>query len=80
MLFEPEQVQSAISPNNFIAQEARIFSKAELADFWSRILFTKQPDTTLKILGKGILYDFLATCGQHSNDFYSPYDRNWLNP
>ena len=74
MLFEPEQVQSAISPNIFIAQ------KAELAFFWRRNLITIHPDNTLKLLGKGMLYDFLATSEQHSNDFYSSPDSNWLNP
>ena len=53
MLFEPEEVQSAISPNAFIAQRYGIpsTSSADLGTFWSRVLFTKQSDTTLKLLG-----------------------------
>ena len=35
--FEPKQVQSAISPNTFTAQEAKIYSNAELTTFWNRV-------------------------------------------
>ena len=43
-----------ISPNTFTAEDARIYSNAELNNFWNRVLFTKHSDTTLKLLKKAI--------------------------
>ena len=80
MLFEPKQVQSAISPNSFAAQEPGIYSNAEKTNFWNRVSFTKDSDSTLKVLGKAISYDFLITSEQHPTDFYSPPNWNRLNP
>ena len=37
--FEPTQVQTAISPDTFTAQDAGIYSQKE--PFWNRVLFTK---------------------------------------
>ena len=72
MLFETKQIQPAISPNIFTVQEAGNYSNGELTKFWNRASLTKHSDTTLKLLGKAISYNFLATSEQHPTDFYSP--------
>ena len=59
------------SPNSLTAQEAGTYSNTELTNLWNSVLFTKHSDTTLKLLGKAISFDFLATCKQHPTDFYS---------
>ena len=69
MLFGRKQVRPAKSPNTFTAQEAGIYSKAELPNFCYRVLVTKNSDTTLKLLGKDTSYEFLATSEKHSTDF-----------
>ena len=48
-LFEPSHFQFATSPNTFAAQEAGLYSNAELIDFWNRASFTKHSDTTMKL-------------------------------
>ena len=40
----------------------------------------KHFDTTLKLSGKAISYDFLPTSEQHPTDSYSPPSRNRFNP
>ena len=55
MLFEAKQVHSAKRPFPFTAHEVGIYSNAQLANFWNRVLFTKHSDTTLKLLGKSYL-------------------------
>ena len=64
MLFESEQVQPAISPVTFTAQEAGIYFNAELTTFWNRVLSLKHCDATLKLLGDAMTYDFLANYGK----------------
>ena len=59
LLFEPSQIQTAISPNTFTAQDAGIYSQKELKHFWNRVLFTKHSDNTLQLLGKAISYEFM---------------------
>ena len=59
LLFEPQQIQTSISPNTFTAQEAGIYSQQELRNFWDRVLFAKHSDNTLQLLGKAISYDFM---------------------
>ena len=59
LLFEPTQIQTAISPNTFTAQDAGIYSQKELKHFWNRVLFTKHSDNTLQLLGKAISYEFM---------------------
>ena len=54
LLFEPTQIQTAISPNTFTAQDAGINSQKELKHFWNQFLFTKHSDNTLQLLGKAI--------------------------
>ena len=77
-LFEPKQVQSAISPTTFTEQESGIYSNAELLHFSNRVLF-KHSDTTLKFLRKAKSFDSLATSEKHSTDFYSNTDRVRFN-
>ena len=60
LLFEPKQIQTAISPNTFTAQEAGIYSQTELKQFWNRVLFAKHSDNTLQLLGKAISYEFMS--------------------
>ena len=79
MLFEKKHVLSAINPNTSSAQEAGIHSNCEITKFWNRVLFTKHSDTTLKLSGKAIWYDFLGTSEQHPTDFCSPPDGNLFN-
>ena len=79
MLFELKQVQSAVRPNTFTGQEAGLLSNADSTNFWSRVLFTKHSDTTLKLLGKAFSFDFLATFEKHTTDFYSLHSRNRFN-
>ena len=59
-LFRPKQIRTSISPNTYTAQHAGIYSPAELKDFWSRVLFAKHSDTTLKVLGHSLSYDIFG--------------------
>ena len=67
LFFEPTQIQTAISPNTFTAQDAGIYSQKELKHFWNRVLFTKHSDNTLQLLGKAISYEFMNQ--QSDNSF-----------
>ena len=59
LLFEPTQVQTAISPSTFTAHDAGIYSQKELKPFWNRVLITKHSDNTLQLLVKAISYKFM---------------------
>ena len=50
--FTPSQFKTTIRPNTFAAQDAGIYSNAELDQFWNRILFSKHSDSTFQLLGK----------------------------
>ena len=78
-LFETNQFQPATNLNTFTAQKAGNCSNAESTDFRNRVLFTKHSDTTLKLLGKALSYDFLATAEQHPTDSDSSPYRNRFN-
>ena len=80
MLFEAKQVQFATNPNVLTAQEAGNYSKAELTNFRNRVFFNNQSDTTLKIWGKTISYDFLATSEKPISAFLSTLRGNRFNP
>ena len=69
-LLERKQLQSATSPNNFTAQEARNYSNAELPKICNRVVFAKHSNTTLKLLGKAIPFDFSLVCENHLTEFY----------
>ena len=61
LMFTPSQIETTIRPNTFTAQDAGIYSNAELNQFWNRILFSKHSDTTLQILGKALSYSFISS-------------------
>ena len=58
LMFTPSQIKTKIRPNTFTAQDAGIYSNAELDQFWNRILFSKHSDSTLQLLGKALSYSF----------------------
>ena len=58
-MFTPSQIKTTIRPNTFTAQDAGIYSNAELDQFWNRILFSKHSDSTLQLLGKALSYSFI---------------------
>ena len=59
-LFEPTQIQTAISSNTFTAQDAGIYSQKELKHFWNLALYTKHSDNTLQRLWKAISYELMS--------------------
>ena len=61
LMFIPSQIETTIRPNTFKAQDAGIYSNAELDQFWNRILFSKHPDSTLQLLGKALSYSFISS-------------------
>ena len=81
-LFQPEQTQSAISPNTFTAGALKLefLPLLNLKNFANRVSFTEHSDTKQKLLGKANSYDFLAVSEQNPTNFYSPPNRNWSNP
>ena len=60
-MFTPSQIKTTIRPNTFTAQDAGIYSNAELDQFWNRILFSKHSDSTLQLLGKALGYSFISS-------------------
>ena len=60
-MFTPSQIKTTIGPNTFTAQDAGIYSNAELNQFWNRISFSKHSDTTLQLLGKALSYSFISS-------------------
>ena len=60
-MFTPTQIKTTIRPNTFTAQDAGIYSNAELDQFWNRILFSKHSDTTLQLLGKALSFSFISS-------------------
>ena len=60
-MFTPSQVKITIPPNTFAAQDAGIYSNAELDQFWNRILVSKHSDSTLQLLGKALSYSFISS-------------------
>ena len=60
LMFKPSQTETTIRPNTFTAQDAGIFSNAELDQFWNRILFSKHSDSTLQLLGNDLSYSFIS--------------------
>ena len=74
-MFKPTQIKTTITPNTFTAQDAGIYSNAELDQFWNRVLFAKHSDTTLQLLGKSLSYDFITVNNErHSHSGPNPYD------
>ena len=54
LMFTPNRIKTTIRPKTFTAQDAGIYSNAELDQFWTRILFSKHSDSTLQLLGKSL--------------------------
>ena len=61
LMFTPSQIKTTIRPNTFTAQHAGIYSNAELDQIWNRILFSKQSDSTLQLLGKALGCSFISS-------------------
>ena len=75
-MFTPTQTKTTITPNTFTAQDAGIYSNAELDQFWNRILFAKHSNTTLQLLGKSSSYDFITVHNEkHSHTGSNPYNQ-----
>ena len=53
-MFKPSQIKTTISANTFTAQDAGIYSNADLNQFWNRVVFAKHCDTTLQLLGRAL--------------------------
>ena len=74
-MFKPTQIKTTITPITFTAQDAGIYSNAELDQFWNRVLFAKHSDTTLQLLGKSLSYDFISMHNEkHSYSGHNPYN------
>ena len=61
LMFTPSQFKTTIRPNTFTAQDAGLYSNAELDQFWNRNLFSKHSDSTLQLLGKALSYSFISS-------------------
>ena len=72
-MFTPSQIKTTIRPNTFTAQDAGIYSNADLDHFWKRILFSKHSDSTLQLLGKTLSYSFISS-NTPDYDANSPHD------
>ena len=74
-MFKPTQIKTKITPNTFTAQDAGIYSNAELDQFWNGVLFAKHSDTTLQLLGESFSYDIITVHNeQHSHTGSNPYN------
>ena len=74
-MFKPTQIKTTITPNTFTAQDAGIYSNAELDQFWNRVLIAKHSNTTLQLLGKSLSYDFITVHNErHSYTGSNPYN------
>ena len=73
LMFTPSQIKTTIRPNTFTAQDAGMYSSAELDQFWKRILFSKHSDSTLQLLGKALSYSFISS-NTPDYDANSPHD------
>ena len=73
LMFTPSQIEFTIRSNTFTAQDAVIYSNAELDQFWNRILFSKHSDSTLQLLGKALSYYFISS-NTPNYDADSPHD------
>ena len=73
LMFTPSQIKTTIRHNTFTAQDAGIYSNAELDQFWNRILFSKHSDSTLQLLGKTLSFSFISF-NTPDYDANSPHD------
>ena len=72
-MFTPSQIKTTIRFNTFTAQDAGIYSNAELDQFWNRMIFSKHSDSTLQLLGKALSYSFISS-NTPDYDANSPHD------
>ena len=61
LMFTPSQINTTIRPNTLTAQDAGIYSNAELDQLWNRILVSKHSDSTLQLLGKALSFSFISS-------------------
>ena len=61
LMFTPSQIKTTIRPNTFTAQDAGIYSNAELDQFWNRISFSQHSDSTLQLLSEALSYSFISS-------------------
>ena len=61
LMFTPNQIKTTIRPNTLTAQDAGIYSNAELDQFCNRFLFSKHSDTTIQLLGKALSHSFISS-------------------
>ena len=54
LMLTPSQIKTTVRPNTFTAQDAGMYSNAELDQFRNKILFSTHSDSTLQILGKAL--------------------------
>ena len=74
-MFKLTQFKTTITPNTFTAQDAGIYSNAEIDQVWNRVLFAKHSDTILQLLGKSISYALTTVHNeQHSHTGPNPYN------
>ena len=74
-MFKPTEIKTTTTPNTITAQDAGIYSNAELDQFWNRVLVAKHSDTTLQLIGKSLIYDFITVHNeQHSHTGSNHYN------
>ena len=73
LMFTPSQIKTPIHPNTFTAQDAGIYSNAELDQFWNGSLFSKHSGSTLQLLGNASSCSFLSS-NTPDYDANSPHD------
>ena len=72
-LFTPAEIRTTIRSITITAQDAGIYSNAELDQISKRIRFAKHSDTTLQILGKTLSYSLIsANTPDYSESHISP--------
>ena len=74
LMLTPSQTKTTIRPNTFTAQDAGIYSRAELDQFWKRILFSKHSDSTLQLFTKALSYYSFISSNTPDYDANSPHD------
>ena len=77
LIFTLSQIKTTISSDTFTAQEAGIYSNAELDQFWDRILFSKHSDSTLSSIAHGF---FNILTAQMVNDLHDTQNKKPKNP
>ena len=75
-MFTPSHIKTTIRPNTFTAQDAGIYSNAELDQFWNRILFSKHSDATHQLLGKPLSYSSISS-NTPDYDASSPHENTY---